>query len=457
MRSFVLELKLYFGERASWLLLGVFAAALIYGIANGTAAGDRVREQTEELAKAERDWNGQVKAALESQMLEPRQVAQRPSIAMLPPAPLAALAVGQSDLLPTHEAISVFRAEKPSEARAELENPSRLMSGRFDLAFVLIWIFPLLLLAAAYDLCAGDREAGTLRMVLSQGASLRAWVLRRALARGLPLIALAVAATLWTSTSSDSEGAGARSIYAALVVFAYGLFWLALAALVNTWARSAASAAMALGAGWVVFVLVLPTLLNIVVESLHPSPSRAELVAEARAAASDAERRGNEIVSSFYKDHPELAPPGMQADMMSRLMAIQDEVSRAMDPVKQRFEGAVLEQQRVVERWRFASPAIAMHEALTDLAGTGYWRHRAFQEQVGTFKDQVLAFYEPRFHKRLPLSKADLPDIPRFAFTEEPRAKWTTRVSSAVAGILALALVATFVASSRLSARRLAA
>jgi len=456
MNSFVLELKLFFSERVSWLLLVVFGAALYHGMQNGSAAHERARDGNEELRSAEFEWGLQVQGVLESQSIDPRQVAQRPSVALLPPAPLGALAIGQSDLLPAHEEISVFRAEKTSAASTELENPSRLMAGRFDLAFVLIWLFPLLLLAAVYDLCAGDREAGTLRMVLAQGTSPRVWMLRRALARGLPLIALAAVATLFTGESSDATDAGARAGFAALVVIAYGLFWLALAALVNTYARSASTAATALGASWVLFVLVLPTLLNIVVESLHPSPSRAELVAEARAAASDAEKRGLEIVSSFYKDHPELAPPGMQADMISRLLAIQEDVGRAMEPVKERFDTAVLDQQRVVERWRFASPAIAAHEALTDLSGTGYWRYRAFQDQVGVFKEQVLAFYGPKFHKRLPLQKSDLPNIPSFTFVEEPRSSWTARVILGITGILLLALLAGFVASARLSPTRLA-
>jgi len=457
MNSFLLELKLFFGERASVLLLVVFGALLFHGLRNGQAADERARTQAAELRQAEQQWGDEVQGVLAVREVDARQVAQRPSIALLPPAPLTALAIGQSDLSPAHAEVSVFRAETPAATRTELENPSRLMAGRFDLAFVLIWLFPLLLLAAVYDLCAGDREAGTLRMVLAQGASPRAWMLRRALARGLPLITLATLATVFAGEHGDAREADERAGYAARVVIAYGLFWLALAALVNTFARTAATAATALGASWVVFVLVLPTLLNLVVESLHPSPSRAELVAEARAAASEAEKRGLELVSSFYRDHPELAPPGLQADMLSRHLAIQDEVGRAMAPVKQRFDSALHEQQRVVERWRFLSPAIAANEALTDLAGTGYWRQRAFEQAVTAFKERVLAFYEPKFHRREPLQKADLPHIPSFSFVEEPRASWTTRVNLGLVGILALTLLATLAAGVRLSPTRLAA
>ena len=456
MKSFALELKLLFADRATWILLAVFGATLAYGLANGQRAGRSARENAQAIEKDASEWQKQVRQVLERQSLDPRQVAGRPTSALLPPAPVPALAVGQSDLLPSHEQILLWRLEKPSEGRAELENPSRLLAGRFDLAFVLVWLLPLFLLAAAYDLCAGDREAGTLRMVLAQGVAPRRWIAVRALARGTPVLALAVAATLYAGASSDAPDAAARGALAALVAVAYGLFWLAVAALVNGFARSAAAAATALGSAWVFFVLVLPTLLNVVVESLHPSPSRAELVAEARAAAAGAEKRGNELVSSFYRDHPELAPPGMQADMTSRMLAVQDEVGRAMEPVKERFDAAILGQQKVVDRWRFASPAIAMHEALTDLAGTGYWRNEAFRTQVAAFKQTVEDFYAPRIHGNKPITKADLAAFPRFAFAEEPDSSWQSRVSTSIVGKLVFALLLLVVAFQRLSARGLA-
>lgn len=457
MKTLLLELRLFLAERAMWFVLVLFAGTLAYGIANGANVGLAARESAQAVEKEAFQWTTQVREALERQALDPRQVAGRPTVALLPPAPLPALAVGQSDLLPAQESISLWRLEKPSEGRSELENPSRLLAGRFDLAFVLVWLLPLFLLAAAYDLCAGHRESGTLRMVLAQGVTPWHWISLRALARGTPVLVLAIGAVLVAGTMTEERGVGTRILLAALVVLAYGLFWLAVSALVNGFARSAAAAATAAGAIWVVFVLVLPTLLNVVVESLHPSPSRAELVAEARAAAAEAEKRGNELVSSFYKDHPELAPAGMQADMTSRMLAVQDEVGRAMDPVRERFAEAILQQQRVVDLWRFASPAIAAHEALTDLAGTGYWRHRAFQEQVTAFKGEVHDYYSPKFHKRQPLTKADAANFPRFEFVEEESSTWTSRVTTGLAGILALAAVAAVLAAMRLSPRKLAA
>jgi ABC-2 type transport system permease protein len=143
--------------------------------------------------------------------------------------------------------------------------------------------------------------------------------------------------------------------------------------------------------------------------------------------------------------------------MLGQILAVQDEVGRAMDPVRAKFAEAIRKQQGVVDLWRFASPAISIHEALADLAGTGYWRHRAFQEQVESFKQDLHGFYSPKIHKRQSLTKADIPNLPSFEFVEEAPASLSGRVVTGVAGILALALLAAIVAGLRLSARKLAA
>ena len=58
----------------------------------------------------------------------------------MPPGSLAALSIGQSDLLPYYFRMTTEARENVTSG-AELENPQRLLTGRFDLAFVLIYYF----------------------------------------------------------------------------------------------------------------------------------------------------------------------------------------------------------------------------------------------------------------------------------------------------------------------------
>jgi ABC-2 type transport system permease protein len=437
---FRLELQLLARERAAWILIVLFSASLAYGIWNGSRLAQRQQDVVTTLKEDADGFQSQVRDVLSKQSVDPKAIAGRGTTAILPAPPLPLLAAGQSDLSPAHETVVLWKLGSPSDARSELENPSHLMAGRFDLAFVLVWLFPLFLLGFVYDLIAGDREVGTLRLALAQGITPWRWMGARAIARALPVIIVAGLATLTAGMSSGAADKSMRLVFALVAVLAYGLFWIALAVVVNTVARSAAGAATALGAAWVMLVLVLPTLLNVIVETLYPIPSRPELVAAGRKASGEAEKRGGELMNSFYRDHPELAPPGQQADFYAQHLTVQTEVGRSVEPVRQKFDAQLARQQTAVGRWRFVSPAIALHEALTDLAGTGYWRYRAFREQVVALRQAVSGFFTPRIHKRELITMADADKLPQFEFREEPANLWMGRVLTSLGGILVLAL-----------------
>ena len=55
----------------------------------------------------------------------------------------------------------------------ELENPVNLMTGAFDIAFVVIFLLPIFILAISYDLLSSERERGTLAMILAHPISLK--------------------------------------------------------------------------------------------------------------------------------------------------------------------------------------------------------------------------------------------------------------------------------------------
>ena len=121
------------------------------------------------------------------------------AVAALAPAPLALVATGQSDLLPP--AVRVTTGSKDSFLFAdEIDNPANLMSGATDLAFVVVFVYPLVVLAMAFNLLAGEREQGTLAMTLASARRPSAALAGKLAARvAAPIAAtlLAVAAGVW--------------------------------------------------------------------------------------------------------------------------------------------------------------------------------------------------------------------------------------------------------------------
>jgi len=364
---------------------------------------------------------------------------------VMPPAPLAPLAVGQSDLLPYYFKVSL-RSKDTILGNDEIENPVHLLSGKFDLAFVILYLYPLVILALSYNLISAEKEGGTLAMTLSQPVGLRTLALGKIGFRGLFVLALAtvlsIAGALFTGVDFAAEGVLARFALWIAVVAAYGGFWFALSIAVNAVSSNSSTNAVALAGLWLGFVLLVPSLLNVSVKSMHPVPSRVEMIQAMRVASDDVTAQRSKLMARYLEDHPELV--GASQDAMAKLavrnVAMMDEIERRIKPVLDRFDGQLNRQQDLVERYRFLSPAILTQGALYDLAGTNTYRYHHFLRLTEQYLGDWREYFHPKMLRTVKLTPPDIDRIPRFQFTEEPLETVAWRVAAGLGGLIALTL-----------------
>jgi ABC-2 type transport system permease protein len=445
------EWKNLLADRTLWVMAGLFAAVTFYGVGNGArwvafqkeTIERALREETERLS------GHRVFVASGAEAPTPWRDPRSPyavggsmgrRYAFLPPAPLAAVAIGQSDLYPYYFQVSTG-SKQSFLNNYELENPENLLAGRFDLAFAIIYLFPLIVLALSYNVLSAEREQGTLAMVLSQPVSLRTIAVGKIALRAL--VALGLGLGFASSAYLASGSAGGASLASLLlwtaVVAAYCLFWFAAAVAVNALGKSSAANAMILAGFWLVLVLIVPASVNLLVTAKHPVPSRVELVQSIREATNDANARAAQVMSRYFLDHPEMVPEGEAPDpndYQTRSYAIREDVERAMAPVLAKYDQQLLRQQAQVDRLKYLSPAIVAQEALNDIAGTGLARYKHFLGLVEGFQREWREFFMPRVFAKQTLSPEDYDRIPKFRFEEEPEAAVRGRVSAGLAGLV---------------------
>lgn len=360
--------------------------------------------------------------------------------AVLPATPLAALTVGQSDLFPS--ALPLTPGRLPSLADgSEPENPHRLLIGRFDAAFAMIFLFPLLIMGLSYALLAGERERGTLAFLLAQPLTLQALfagkiVPRILLVGGLLLTFATISAAL------VPVSAWPRLALWSAVATAYAAFWFALTAAVVTRPGGTATHAVTLAAAWLTLTLLLPTTINLAVKSVAPVPSRVELILASRAATDKATAERSKLLGAFYEDHPELAPAGgdglHSADFVTLQLVTGQRVERDLALVLTRFSDQLAHQQRLVEKLQYLSPALLAQSAFADAAGTGPARYAGFFEQARAHHSKLRAFFEPRALRKEKFAGWD--DVPGFEYVEEPIVSVVTRLAPAIGALLFVAL-----------------
>lgn len=452
------EWRALVADPAVWVVTLAFIAAIGYGVWNGARWVGFQRTALAAAADEESTRHKALQAQIEdleagrstvSPFRDPRSPANAggrlaPRYAALPPAPLAALAVGQSDLLPYYFRVSTD-ARDSVLAATEIENPQRLLVGRFDPAFVLIFFYPIVILALSYNTLSAEQEQGTLALTLSQPLSIATLLSAKVTLRALILVGVVIVTTLSALLIGGMDpmapGAATRLLLWLAAVVGYGAFWFALAMLVVSFGLSSAANATVLAGAWLVLVVVLPAVFNLAAGTMFPVPSRMDLVQAVRVASDEANAAGSQLLAGYYEDHPELAT-GDAAQAMTDFnvirVAVNADVEQRVRPVVTRYETQAASQQRLIDRLRFVSPAVLMQGALDDVAGTGHGRHQAFVRQVDAFHTTWRGFFTPLIFRKA--SFLDYATAPRFAYVEEAGSAVVARVWPSVLGVVLPAL-----------------
>ena len=104
------------------------------------------------------------------------------------PSSTAFLALGLRDAAPYVLRVRALALQAQLH-EGESFNPELALAGRFDFAFVLVYLAPLFLIALLYDLVSGERESGRLGTLQAMPGSGRRLWLRRAGLRSVLLLA----------------------------------------------------------------------------------------------------------------------------------------------------------------------------------------------------------------------------------------------------------------------------
>lgn len=439
--------------RALRSLLLCFAALLVYAAWTGAQASNERRGVIERLEaergkSAEEDLARVASGDLPSGLApwdDPANPARRTTVAVLPPAPLSALAGGLADLAPYWAEVTIHSLASAPFRFHEIGSPLHRLLGRFDLTFVAVYLLPLLLIVLCFDLVSGERERGTLRLILAQPVSLRRLLGIRLLARvtlaaGLVLGGGALALGL-QDVGLDAHGWLAFATWCGCVV-AYAAFWSALALALQAAPRASSANALWLVTSWLVLVVIVPAAAAIAVEGLQPTPSRYAYLAVERSAENASQQRASELLERFALDHPELLPPdgAVVADFTRRYYAARRDLDERLAPVVRQHEAALAAQQRWVALLRLASPAIAAHQAMLEVTGTGAARQVRYRAEVRAFLDAWRAFLVPKTFRGERMEASDFAELPRFSWVEEPAPVAAQRALAACLGVLLLTL-----------------
>ena len=293
--------------------------------------------------------------------------------------------------------LEAHRQNSVNFSEASLSN-GLLRFGEISTALILQLLVPLLLFFWGFSLIAGERETGTLRLVLSQGVSWSELILGKtfglfslSLLLLVPTISLALILLFFGDFTTDALlSFGVLSLSYLVYLFIMSLLAIWVSAKSNT----SKTALVQLIGCWLFFTLLLPKLSQVTGQVFFPTPSKIEF-------DTAVEHELIQLGDSHDPNDPHftgIRDSVLAANNFSSVKEldfnygglIMREGERLSTEVFRRHEQVLMEQyqqQQNMVRWTaLVNPYIAIKNVSMALSGTDFYAYRNFQNQSEDYR-----------------------------------------------------------------------
>ncbi|GAB3298084.1 DUF3526 domain-containing protein [Hymenobacter tenuis] len=432
---FAAEGRHFRAARGLVLLCGLLLASGLYGIYYGTTEINRQRQQLAALPELTRRNVAELQEKFPGSADAGDIGYYHATFAVHHPDPWAALSLGLRDVNPSYVKLRLLGLHNQLYA-TDNANPLKLLSGNFDLAFVLVYLLPLLIIALGFNLLSAEREEGILPLLLAQPIGAAAVVgaklaFRLALVLGLAGL-LSVVGMLWAGVPLDSRVATWLTL-----TLLYCLFWFGVVLVVTAWQRTSAVNAVALLGGWLLVVVLVPSLLNLGVAAARPVPQGLELTIKQREQIHAGwDQPKTQTMNRFFALYPQWRDTTTIRERFAWrwYYAFQHLGDQAVAPQAAAYARGLQARYDLVEQLNLLSPAINVQSSFNALAGSDLPTHLAFQRSATRYHDSLRAFYYPFLFRKVEFTHADYAREPTHTFTGQPE------LATAVRGLSKLLL-----------------
>lgn len=349
--------------------------ALVFAMVLGLVTGATVirthhyRKQVEDYGNARRDRLAAMMDAKRHWQSEGLGVTVEKE-----PNPLAIFAFGLENEATRSFSLSTW--DVPRTGERKLSNPSFRYFPNLDLVLIVNVVCSLLAMLLVFDAVCGEREQGTLKVLLA-GPLPRDVVIVSKLVAGLltvlvPFVAAWVASLAYVvlvGKVSLGPEQFARLMWIGSLSVLYIVFFFGLGIAVSSWTHRSATALAACLFCWIVFVLALPNLVPMVVDRFSPIPPESKITLQKATAYRRWEKERQPKV------YAELSAKGGYKDIYELWQDLQkirrEELGKETSKVDRFYNSRISRQLRLNQDFSRLSPSASLVYASTHLAGTG--------------------------------------------------------------------------------------
>jgi ABC-type transport system involved in multi-copper enzyme maturation permease subunit len=320
-----------------------------------------------------------------------------------PPNPLSIFALGLENELTRSFSLSTWMV--PTTGARKLSNPSFQYFLNLDFLLIINVVCSLIALLLTFDAVCGERERGTLKVLLScpvpRDVVIVAKVVAGLLTVFVPLLlswVLSLVYVLVVAGVTLSVDQLLRLAWIAGVSAVYVCVFFSLGIAVSSWVRRSATSLAVCLFCWIVFVLAIPNAVPMVVKRLSPIPPQSKIVLEKDAVG----RYVRKEVAPKIRE--ELSASGEYDNIMDLVQEqwrrVRIEYDKRVASIDKYYNSRISRQLLLNQQLSRLSPSASFIFATTHLAGTGIRDFLQILSDVDRFQREYLEVKAEQDRKR---------------------------------------------------------
>jgi len=351
---------------------------------------------------------------------------------------LAGLSIGHRDIQASVKNVNIRNLEEQKHS-TKLLNPFYQLLGNMDFSFVLIYLFPLIIIGFCFNLLSEEKEGGTWRLILSQSENPQQVIriklfIRLASVLGT-LLLLLIIGKFYLNIPLDAAFAAFG-----LMAILYVLFWFALTWWVVSLQKSSAQNALLLLLTWVSLTIVIPASVNALVVNLYPVPEAYSSVVESRDGYHTKWDLPKEPTIKKFTDHyPQFVQykhPEGQSFGWFWYFAMQQMGDDAAAEATKAMKTKLQQRNTFSQTIGYLFPSMHTQLSLNALSRSDMTNYLNFMDALEKFHEEKRLYFYPKIFDNTPIADENWASIELDYFQDSRRVNWWTLLPLLVVNFL---------------------
>jgi ABC-2 type transport system permease protein len=312
----------------------------------------------------------------------------------------------------------------------DLLNPTNLLAGNLDFGFIIIYLFPLLIIAFCYNILSEEKEEGTWSLISLQSSNPTVVLYYKFAIRALVCFA-ALFFLFGLACISLGIPLNERLALVVLIASLYLLFWFATCYFISSFQKNSSTNALLLLSTWILLTMILPAMANNYILTKYPAPEALEMMVEQREGYHEKWDMKQEVsIEKFYSHYPQYKKHGIPEGQFNWLWYYAMQQSGDDDAAHHTaaLREKLLMREKVNRSLSMFNPSMHALFHFNRLAASDLGNQIRYLDAVAAYHEKLRLHFYPMIFENKPVDSVDWNQFKVVYFKDDQKPFWILSV-----------------------------